>query len=77
MLPFFSGHLHRSWIGNLVKRHSPVLKYVDQGSILLVIYTAFSAAVINGLWRQVSAVHLAALILICLLILGIVLVSAT
>ena len=32
-----------------------MLKLVDQGSILLVVYTAFSEAVIEGLWQQVLA----------------------
>ena len=30
-----------------------MLGLVDRGSILLVVYTAFSAAVIEGLWKQV------------------------
>ena len=32
-----------------------MLKFVDQGSILLVVYSAFSEAVIEGLWQQMSA----------------------
>ena len=55
MVPFLVGHLLRPWIGKGIQRRAAVLKFVDQGSILLVVYTAFSAAVIEGLWRQVPA----------------------
>ena len=32
-----------------------MLKFVDQGSILLVVYTAFSEAINEGLWEQHAA----------------------
>jgi sodium/bile acid cotransporter 7 len=77
MLPFVIGHLLRPWIGAWVKRRSSVLKFVDQGSILLVVYTAFSAAVINGLWKQVSTADLGGLIVICAIMLALVLTVST
>ncbi len=77
MLPFTVGHLLRPWIGQWVSRRAKVLKFVDQGSILLVIYTAFSAAVINGLWQQLPASAFAGLLLVCAILLGITLVSVT
>ena len=49
LLPFALGHLARRWIGDWVDRHKPLLKFTDQGTILLVVYTAFSAAVVQGL----------------------------
>jgi sodium/bile acid cotransporter 7 len=52
LVPFLAGHLLRPWIGAWVERHRPVLRWTDQGTILLVVYTAFSAAVIEGLWRD-------------------------
>lgn len=52
LVPFLAGHLLRPWIGAWVERHRPVLRYTDQGTILLVVYTAFSASVIEGLWRD-------------------------
>src|SRR5690606_29969435 len=48
-----AGQLARPWIGAWVDSHKAMLKFVDQGSILLVVYTAFSASVIQGLWQQV------------------------
>ncbi len=55
LVPFVAGHLLRPWIGGFVDHHKTVLTLVDRGSILLVVYTAFSAAVVEGLWRKMGA----------------------
>ncbi|MGR2679054.1 bile acid:sodium symporter family protein [Chromobacterium haemolyticum] len=73
LLPFVAGQLARRWIGGWVDRNKGLLRYVDQGSILLVVYTAFSAAVISGLWRQTPPLALAALLLVNLVLLGLLL----
>jgi len=52
LVPFVAGHLLRPWIGGWVERRRAVLRYTDQGTILLVVYTAFSAAVNEGLWQK-------------------------
>jgi len=70
MLPFVVGHLARPWIAGWLHRRKQVLGLVDRGSILLVVYTAFSAAVIEGLWKQVSPLALAGLLVVCAVILG-------
>ena len=49
----------RRWIGALVDRHKPLLRLTDQGTVLLVVYTAFSAAVVEGLWRDTPVVRVA------------------
>ncbi len=77
MVPFAAGHLLRPWIGGWVKRRASVLKFVDQGSILLVVYTAFSAAVIEGLWRQVPMHALVGLLVVCAVILALALSLTT
>ena len=77
LLPFVLGQIARRWIGAWVTKHRAVLKYVDQGSILLVVYTAFSEAVVGGLWSQVSGSVLAGLLAVCAVILAIVLLSTT
>ena len=51
LLPFVLGQIAQRWIGGWVNQNKSWLKYVDQSSILLVVYTAFSAAVIGGLWH--------------------------
>ncbi|MDM0040073.1 bile acid:sodium symporter family protein [Variovorax sp. J22G21] len=77
MLPFVAGHLLRPWIGGWIKQRAGVLRFVDQGSILLVVYTAFSAAVIEGLWKQVPLSALLGLVLVCGVLLALALVSTT
>lgn len=73
MAPFAAGQLLRRWIAPWLARHGTLLKAVDQGSILLVVYTAFSAAVVQGLWQQVPARALAGLLVVCAVILGVML----
>ena len=70
MAPFAAGQLLRPWIGERLKRHGAVLGVVDRGSILLVVYTAFSASVIEGLWRQISMQALAGLLAVCAVVLA-------
>jgi solute carrier family 10 (sodium/bile acid cotransporter), member 7 len=54
VLPFGAGQLLRPWLGGLVTRYAAVLKVVDRGSILLVVYTAFSMGVVEGIWASVD-----------------------
>lgn len=77
LLPFIVGHLSRPWIGAWVDRNRMWLKNVDQGSILLVVYTAFSAAVVGGLWSAVPPQSLIILVIVCSVVLAIVLFITT
>jgi solute carrier family 10 (sodium/bile acid cotransporter), member 7 len=72
LLPFLGGHMLRPWIGTFIDRHKRVLMPIDRGSILLVVYTAFSAAVVGGIWSQVGVPDLLLLLLLCVLMLVIV-----
>lgn len=76
LLPFLAGHFLRPWIGGFVTRHKQVLGYVDRGSILLVVYTAFGAAVLEGLWHKVSVGELGLIAAISLAVLALVMVAA-
>ena len=77
LLPFTSGHLARSRIGGFVDRHKPLLGFTDQGTILLVVYTAFSAAVVQGLWRDTPVSALLATLAACALLLALVMPTIT
>ena len=77
MVPFIAGHLLRPWIGGWIKQSAASLKFVDQGSILLVVYTAFSAAVIEGLWKQLPVNALGGLLVVCAVLLGLALTCST
>ncbi|MGP1666262.1 MAG: bile acid:sodium symporter family protein [Rhodanobacter sp.] len=72
LLPFTLGHLARAWIGNFIDQHKPLLSYTDQGTILLVVYTAFSAAVVEGLWRDTPVSALLSTLVMCGLLLALV-----
>ncbi|GAD50301.1 bile acid/sodium symporter family protein [Caenibius tardaugens NBRC 16725] len=74
LLPFLAGHFLRPWIGGWVTRQKRLLAFVDKGSILLVVYTAFGAAVVDGLWQRVAPRDLTIVMLICCVLLTLVLV---
>lgn len=73
LVPFILGQIARRWIGAWVSRNKNWLKYVDQTSILLVVYTAFSEAVIGGIWSKVPLLALIILGVVCTVLLVIVL----
>lgn len=58
LVPFVLGHLSRRWIGGWVERHRSLIGKTDQTSILLVVYSAFSEAVVNGIWHRVGVMTL-------------------
>jgi len=64
LVPFAAGQLLRPWIGDLVARNARALKCVDYGSILLIVYSAFSHGVVNGIWHQVDVLQLVVLALV-------------
>lgn len=73
LLPFVIGHLLRPWVGDFVARHRRLTVLVDRGSILLVVYTAFGAAVVDGLWHQWPLASLALVFALCGVLLALVL----
>jgi len=73
LVPFVAGQLLRPQIGTWVDQNKGMLRYVDQGSILLVVYTAFSSAVNEGLWRQIPLLALGGLMIVCIVLLAIAL----
>ena len=52
-LPFIIGHLSRPWIGDWVAGNKRLIGYSDKAAILLVVFSAFCAATVNGIWSQV------------------------
>lgn len=74
LLPFVLGHLMRPLVGGFVTRHKKLVSLVDRGSILLVVYTAFGAAVVEGLWRVLPPASLAVILIGCTVMLAVVLI---
>ncbi|MDE1197042.1 bile acid:sodium symporter [Pseudomonas sp. Bc-h] len=77
LLPFVAGQIMRRWIGAWVGRNKNWLKFVDQGSILLVVYGAFSEAVNEGIWHKIPLWDLGGLVVVCCILLGLVLLAST
>lgn len=77
LLPFVAGQIARRWIGGWVDRHKSLVRGVDQGSILLVVFSAFSAAVVEGLWSRVPAAMLVNLVVVCIVLLAIIMLVVT
>jgi len=73
LVPFVLGHLSRRWISGWVERNRSLIGITDQTSILLVVYSAFSEAVVNGIWKRVGVDTLLWILAGCLLLLTIVL----
>jgi sodium/bile acid cotransporter 7 len=74
LVPFLAGQLLRRRIGAFVARHRRILGVVDRGSILLVVYTAFSAGMVQGIWHKVSPARLAGLLAVEVVLLAVMLV---
>ncbi|OTG83326.1 bile acid:sodium symporter [Acinetobacter sp. ANC 5054] len=72
LVPFVLGQILRPWIFPYMKKMPNIVKVFDQGSILMVVYGAFSSAVVAGLWQQVSGMTLFLLIVACSVLLTIV-----
>jgi sodium/bile acid cotransporter 7 len=73
MLPFLVGHLSRPLLLPLLQKSGSLVTLVDRSSILLVVYAAFSSAVIAGIWQQVSWPTLLGLVVVCVVLLTIAL----
>lgn len=73
-LPFVAGQIVQPWIGGWVQKHKMIVKFVDQGSVLLVVYVAFSAAMIEGLWNKFSPWTIVAIIVVCCILLACIMV---
>lgn len=70
LAPFLAGHLLQTRLAPLLRRLGCLPAQLDRGAILLVVYAAFSHAVVAGLWRSLSGAMLALLLLWLLLLLG-------
>lgn len=75
-LPFLLGHAARPLLLPLVRDRPRLTTIVDKGTILLAVYGAFSAAVVEGIWSRVPPAELGLLLALCALILLLVLAAA-
>ncbi len=76
-VPFVAGHLARPLIGGWVERRKRLLAVTDRATVLLVVYVAFSASIVQGLWRSVPVSALVALLVVVSVLLMLALVLTT
>lgn len=74
LLPFAAGQAMRPWLADWAGRHRRLLMFTDRGSILMVVYGAFSEAVVTGLWRNTPWISLSTMIAVNVVLLAVVLI---
>lgn len=77
LAPFILGHLCRPLLIGLLERRKRLVGIVDRGSILLVVYAAFGAAVVDGIWAKLTDRDLAAVLILSAVILLIAVAATT
>lgn len=68
LFPFLAGQVLRRWVKGVAS--SSWTKWIDKGSIALVVYSAFSAGIVEGVWSRTSTGEV-----VFLVVLSIVLVA--
>jgi sodium/bile acid cotransporter 7 len=77
LLPFALGQAARPLIGAWLERHHLLTNIFDRGSILVIVYAAFSEGTAAGVWHLVSPASLGAILVLDLIMLGAVIVTTT
>ncbi len=72
LAPFIVGQLLRPLVGGFISRHAVLTQVVDRGSILIIVYSAFSAGVIAGIWQEVGPLSLAIIIAANIVLLAVI-----
>jgi sodium/bile acid cotransporter 7 len=77
LLPFALGQIARPLIGRFIIAHKKLTTIVDRGSILLIVYAAFSEGMVAGVWSRLSWPSLALVIVLDIVMLALALVITT
>ena len=76
LLPFALGQIARHWLAGWAERNRSWIGRLDRTTILITVYVAFSAAVVDGLWHRVSGTDLARLLALVIVLLALALALA-
>lgn len=68
LFPFIAGQLCRRWIKDIAANKAT--KIVDRGSIAMVVYSAFSAGMVAGIWSTVSLGEIIFLVAFSIILVG-------
>jgi len=77
LAPFLAGQVLSGRLSAWLARHRSLTGLVDRGSILLIVYAAFSEGVVNGIWTRLDLPSLASLLGVNLLLLALALTATT
>jgi sodium/bile acid cotransporter 7 len=77
LLPFALGQLARPLLGKWLNAHRTLTSFVDRGSIVLIVYAAFSTGMVAGVWSALSWQSLLLVIVLDMVLLGLALVITT
>ncbi|GBQ91914.1 bile acid/Na+ symporter [Gluconacetobacter johannae DSM 13595] len=77
LLPFILGQVLQPWLGAWAHRNKKLLSMSDRGSILIVVYTAFSEAVVQGLWHTLPLSQIGLVLVVDSVLLALVLLATT
>lgn len=75
LLPFAAGQLARPWLAGLLARHKTPVMVLDRGSILMIVYSAFSAGMVGGIWQRMTLGSLGITLALCLALFAVVLAA--
>lgn len=64
LVPFCIGQLLHGTLGSSLTRAQGVVALLDRGSILLIVYVAFSGAVVQGIWSALPPAELVQLLVV-------------
>ncbi|WP_137131545.1 bile acid:sodium symporter family protein [Rhizobium sp. FY34] len=73
LAPFILGQILEPWIGKWIRSKKTLLSPIDRGSILMVVYLAFSESVNEGLWQTFSLTDIGVVVALDVLLLAVVL----
>jgi len=73
-LPFVMGQCLQHWLGDFFRQRKGLTGLVDRGSIIMVVFLAFSTAAREGLWSTVSSSDLTMMVLFDMVLLAFVMV---
>jgi sodium/bile acid cotransporter 7 len=77
LLPFALGQVARPFIGKWLGVHRTLTQVVDRGSILIIVYAAFSEGMVAGVWSAVGWQSLALVIVLDMVMLALGLAITT
>lgn len=80
LVPFVLGQICQPFLGAWAHRNKKLLSFTDRGSVLVVVYVAFSSAVVEGLWHRLPLEQLGMIVVadtvLLLLVLAITIVCS-